>query len=156
MHSLRTIRLVLAMFLLPVAAAAAEPQGEQVTVSVIAILARKGDTKVEERLKCIAEEIQKAVPPLRDCGFQLGRMTKKSVAVGASEKFDLVDDEKVDVAVVATANRDNLLQIRVKPPQMNEVTYETSCGRFLPIVTKYRTKKDEVLILAVRVQPCKK
>jgi hypothetical protein len=30
----------------------------------------------------------------------------------------------------------------------------TICDKFLPIVTRYRTTNKELLILAVRVQPC--
>jgi hypothetical protein len=29
------------------------------------------------------------------------------------------------------------------------------CGKYLPIVTPYKRKKSETLILAIRVEPCK-
>jgi hypothetical protein len=37
---------------------------------------------------------------------------------------------------------------------MGEITYSTPCGKFLPIMTEYVTKNGQVMILAVRVQPC--
>ncbi len=38
---------------------------------------------------------------------------------------------------------------------MGAITYETPCGKFLPIETPLRTKKNEMVIIAIRVQPCR-
>jgi len=148
---------LLSLALLSLAPASGDPPSpDKVTISVIAIIATKNDKEIDKRLKPIAEELQKAVPALKECGFQFGKMTRKSVAVGANETFDLVDKQVATVAVLQAANKDDLIQLKLTPPQMGEVTYETSCGRFLPIITKYRTKDNNgVLILAVRVQPCR-
>jgi hypothetical protein len=137
----------------PLAAEPPQAQPEPVKLSVVAICAHNRDENVDPRLKCMAEEIRKAVPQLT--GFKVGKMYCKPVPVGTRETFKLVDDQEVVLTVVPGANKGDL-QIKVTPPQMGEVTYETSCGNFFTIITKYRTKKNEVLILAVRVQPCKK
>jgi hypothetical protein len=102
----------------------------------------------------MADEIKKSVPLLT--GFKMGKMSCKFVPVGGRETFDLVDDQVATVSVVQAPDKDNVLQIKVTPPQMGEFTYETSCGRFFTIITRYRTRNREVLILAVRVQPCQK
>ena len=39
--------------------------------------------------------------------------------------------------------------------ELGDILYDTPCGSFLPIITRYRTeKKKEVLILAICVEPC--
>ena len=35
---------------------------------------------------------------------------------------------------------------------MGEITYDTCCGKFLPIITPFRTKDKELLIIAVCVR----
>jgi hypothetical protein len=47
------------------------------------------------------------------------------------------------------------VRLKVGPPMMGEITYEAPCDKFLPIQTPLRTKKNEMVIIAVRVQPCK-
>ena len=161
MLSMRTGGLALPLLLFAVAPLTAEPlPAEKIKVSVVAIFAHNRDDKVDPRLKCIAEEIGKAVPQLKGAGFKMGKMTCKHLNVGVGEKFDLIDDQFALVtllSVVQTADKENLIQLKLTPPGMGEVTYETTCGRFLPIITKYRTgKNNDVLILAIRVQPCQK
>ena len=115
------------------------------------ILATDRDGDVDECLKPIAEKIHDAVPQLT--GFKAGKLMKKSLTVGHDEKFELVDDQVVRVAVVPSASPGKVIRLKLSAPQMSEVTYETSSGRYLPIITKYRTKNREVLILAISVQP---
>ena len=44
--------------------------------------------------------------------------------------------------------------MKIEPPLLGEITYETCCGKFLPVITRYRTKDNQLLIIAVRVQMC--
>ena len=131
----------------------AEEEKEPVQVSVIAILATERNNDVDPRLACIAREVRKTHKKLT--GFQLaGTMSRKSLTVGAREMFDLVGDQKVAVTVKEAADERNRVQVKVAPPRMGEITYDTCCGKFLPIVTPFRTKNNDLLIIAVRVQPC--
>jgi hypothetical protein len=134
---------------------AAAPLGhaeETVQVSVLAILATERDDKIDPKLVCIAREVQKTHKKLT--GFQMVKMTRKSLAVGAKETFELVGDQKATVTVKQGADEKNRVEVKVAPPRMGEITYDTCCGKFLPIVTPYRTKNKDLLIIAVRVQPC--
>lgn len=124
---------------------------ETVRVSVLAILATERDDRIDPRLTCIAKEIRKTHPELT--GFQIIKMTRRSLAIGARETFELVGDQKAVVAVQHGADNQNRVEVKIAPPQMGEITYDTCCGKFFPIVTPVRTKGD-LLILAVRVQPC--
>ena len=137
-------------------ALAAAPCGdaEEVKVTVAVILATDRSNEVARELKGIAQEVQKKYPHL--LGLRLEEITCKSVTVGKSEKFALVDDEVATVLVRHAADSKNRVGLTVKPPLQGEIQYTTCCGKFLPIVTRYETKGRERLIIAVRVQPCKK
>jgi hypothetical protein len=141
--------LVLVALLMGAAPAIAE---EKVHVCVIAILATERDDKVERKLECIAREVRKMNPKLT--GFRLVQMGCQSLAVGAKDDFKLVEDQVAGVVILQAADKDNRIQLKVTPPAMGEITYVTVCGKFLPIVTPFRTKKDELLIIGVRVLPC--
>jgi hypothetical protein len=125
---------------------------KQVSVSVLIIYASETDTKVDERLACIAREARKTYPKFT--GFQMGDIRRKSLKVGKAHKFDLVAGEKVCVTVERAADKMDRIQLRVGPPAMGQITYSTPCGKFLPILTKVVTKKGEAVMIAIRVQPC--
>jgi hypothetical protein len=141
---------VLALF---AAAPPKEAGKETVDVSVLVILASESDKKTDLKLTCIAREVQKEHANLT--GFQIVTMTKRSLAVGAKETFDLVGEQKAAIMVKRAADQKNRVEVKIAPPQMGEITYDTCCGKFLPIVTPYRTPNNDLLILAVRVQPCR-
>jgi hypothetical protein len=135
------------------AAAPPKEQGkEPVEVSVLVILATERDDKIDAKLACIAREVRKEHAKLT--GFRIAKMTRRPLTVGAKETFDLVGDQKAAITVKQGADEKNRVEVKIAPPQMGEITYDTCCGKFLPIVTPFRTKNDELLILAVRVQPC--
>ena len=140
------------IFTLLAAAPPKEEKKETVQVSVIAILATEHDDKIDPKLECIAREVRKTHKKLT--GFQLAAMTGKSLTIGAREMFELVGDQKVGVTVKQAADEKNRVQVKVAPPQMGEITYDTCCGKFLPLVTPFRTANNDLLIIAVRVQPC--
>jgi hypothetical protein len=136
--------------------AAAPPQEERrepVDVSVLVILASERDKQIDAKLACIAREVQKEHAKLT--GFQIVTMTKRSLRVGDKETFDLVGDQKAVITVKKAADAKNRVEVKIAPPRMGEITYDTCCGKFLPIVTPFRTDNKDLLILAVRVQPCR-
>jgi len=134
----------------------AAPRGraEEVKVTVVVILATDRNKEVARELKCIAQEVQKKYPNLTS--FRLEQITRKSLPVGKSEQFALVDDEVAMVLVRHAADSKNRVGLTVKAPLQGEIQYTTCCGKFLLIVTRYQTKDEDRLILAIRVQPCKK
>lgn len=134
--------------------AADPPTGDKVKVSVVIILASEKDAAVDPKLDDIAREVRKMHPRLK--GFRLGPLAARSLAIGSEETFALVEDQKARVVVQRGADKNDRVRLKVAPPQMGEITYSTPCGKFLPIVTPFRTRANELLILAVRVQPCHK
>jgi hypothetical protein len=139
------------------AAFAAAPLGapgaaEKVEVSVVAVLASDQSDKVDPKLTSVAKKVREVDPKLT--AFRVGRLEAKPMAVGDAAEFTLVGDQKAMVTVVRGADKDEWVQLKVTPPEMGEITYDTACGKFFPIITAHRTASGEVLILAVRVGPC--
>jgi hypothetical protein len=124
----------------------------QVRISVVVILASEKGDKIDKKLESIAKEVQKVQPKLTN--FELAKLSCKSVAVGKEDKFELVENQTTNITVQKAADKMDRICLKVGPPMMGEITYSTPCGKFLPILTPYRTKKDQVVIIAVRVQPC--
>ncbi|MSU76650.1 MAG: hypothetical protein EXS16_01005 [Gemmataceae bacterium] len=126
---------------------------DPVKVTLVVILATDEGNTVDPRLKAIAEEIRKLNPNLKS--FSLKSMQSKSIKPGERVSLPTVDSKKVDLVIRHGADSDNRVGISVFPPNMGEIEYRASCGKFLPIVTRYETKSKERLILAIRVQPCR-
>jgi hypothetical protein len=127
--------------------------GEHARVSVVVILASESRTKVDSKLESVAREVRKLYPRLT--GFRLEKISSKSLTAGKPERFDLVAGQTATVTLEHTADAAGRIQLRVRPPLLGEITYNTACGKFLPIVTPFRTKDREVLILAVCAQTCR-
>jgi hypothetical protein len=136
-----------------------DPPSSEVKVTVVAILASE-DGQVDPRLKDIAREIRKSdeikkrQPQLT--GFRLAKMTCKPVAIRGSESFELVADQQASITVMKPTDKENRVQLKISPPTVGDITYTTVCNKFVPFITSYQTSNRELLIIAVRVQPCKK
>jgi hypothetical protein len=139
---------VTALLLAP--APAARP-ADDVSVSVVAILAT-ADKKVDPEVEAIATEVRKKYPNLT--GFHLGRMSSQQVTVGKEETFQLEDEQVALIGVLNGPDKNDRVRLKIKPPQLKEITYSTVCGKYFPIVTPYLTRaKKEQLIIAIMVQP---
>jgi hypothetical protein len=147
------LALVALLSILAAGAVLAEPAPAPpaIKVSVVVILASEGEKGVDERLGAIAEEVQRVNTKLTR--FEMVKTSCKSIKVGGKDVFDLVGGQKVSITV-ESRDEEGRVQLKVVPPLLGEITYATTCGKFLPIVTRYRTPRDELLILAIRVQPC--
>jgi len=148
----RCAAFTVALVLLPAAAAAPTAcDDEGISVSVVAILATDQNDKVDPKLESIAKEIQKTDPNLK--GFRIAVMTKKNIAVGGKDDFDLGGDQSLRVFVQQKLDKEDRYQIKITPPKMGDITYQaTCCGRFLPVITPVRNKDGELLIIGVSVQ----
>jgi hypothetical protein len=129
-------------------------RAENVQVTVVAILANERDNKVDDKIKCIADEVKKREPSLT--GFRMARLSCKSLVVGTKETFPLVEDEKATVTIQHGADKENMVGLVLKAPRLGEITYSIKCGKCFPILTRYQTKDNERLILGIMVKPCNK
>jgi hypothetical protein len=101
----------------------------------------------------IATAIRESYPEFN--GFRRGVMTTWPIPVGQEETFPLVDEETATVAVLQGLDKKEKIRIRVKPPQLHEITMCCCCNKFVPFMTPYETKaKKERLIIAVMVSTC--
>jgi len=142
---------------LPTAAAAA--RAEERSITVVAVLATDRNNVIDPKVQGIAEEVKKLEPTLT--GFRLVRTTNKPVAVGRKESFPLVDAEMLAVQLLQIdppkeKDKDERVRLAVKAPLTGEITYSTCCGKFFPILTRYLTKHNDRLIVAVMVRPAAK
>jgi hypothetical protein len=129
-----------------------DKKADKVKVTLVVILASEEGAVIDKSLKDIAEEIRKLNPQLTS--FRLKTMMNKSLAPGEKTSFALVEDKTAIVVVKHGSDAQNRVGVAIKAPNQEEIEYRTVCGKFLPIVTRYQTKSNERLILAIRVQPC--
>lgn len=135
------------------ASAAACPE-EKVTITVLTVLATDKNKEIDPRLKRLADNVRTAHPGLT--GFRLQKTNRKKLEVGKETKFELVDQETVNVTVERGADKDNRCELTVKAAQLGQICYTCCCGKYLPIWTDYKNDMQESLIIAVMVEPCKK
>lgn len=144
-------------WLVPALLVALTPQAraaDEVRVAVVAILANGDSKKIDPAVADIAKHVKHKYPMLT--GFRLCCMTSQSVTVGEENTFPLADDQSAQIVVQQVSDKNDRVRIKVKPPQLGEITYTTCCGKYFPIVTPYLTKgKQEQLILAIMVTTCK-
>ena len=126
---------------------------DPVKVTLVLILASEEGNTIDPRLKAIAAEVQKMDPKLKS--FTLKTMQSKSIKPGERVSLPLVESKTLDMQIKHGANKDNRVSLSIFVPNMGEIEYQTVCGKFLPIVTRCKTKEGERIILAIRVQPCR-
>ncbi len=142
-------------WLLAVVLAGCCPDGADdgpIRVTVVTVLATADNTTVDPALTELAKEVQKRDKKLT--GFALSASEGKSVPVGDSATFTLVDKQELKVKVERPKDGAGKVALTIKPPELGEVTYACTCERFFPVVTPYKTAKGETLIVAVMAKPC--
>jgi hypothetical protein len=135
---------------LPLGAAVAGD--DNIRVSVVAVLATEKNDKIDQKLEFMAKEVQKHDPKLT--GFRIAKMTTKSLPMGGKDDFDLCGDQCLHVVVEKKSGEEGRFQMKITPPRMGDITYTTTCGKFFPVMTPFRNKDDELLIIGVRILPC--
>lgn len=142
----------LVLFAVPPPDCQQEKDAKKVKVTVVVILANECCDHVDPALVLIADEVRKKNPNLK--GFTLASMTCDSLEVEKKAVFKLVDDKTAEIIIIQPADKNDRVVLAVKPPMQGPIVYRTVCGKFLPIVTPVRMKNDELVIIAIRVQPC--
>ena len=128
-------------------------QAEQpVRVTVVIVLATTEHGVVDPKLKELAKEVQKRDPKLT--GFKLVATECKSIPVGETETISLTDRQELKLQVDKAKDVNGRISMTLTPPAMAAVTYACACDKFFPVVTPYRTKAGEQLIIAVMAKPC--
>lgn len=127
---------------------------EPIRVTVVVILASEKHKEVNEKIKAVAEEVQKNHPNLT--GFRLSKTLSESVEKGKTHTFKLPGDATMEVAVHAQADQNGCSTLTIKPPTLGEITYNCKCGKYFPVITKFQPNKDseEKMILAIMAKPC--
>jgi len=123
-----------------------------VRVTVVVVLAGPADKGVDPRLAALAEEVRKKDKTL--VGFRIAGTASKSILVGSSQEFALVDDQSLSVAVKKPKDADGRVGLTISPPGLGDITYSCTCGKYFPVVTPYKTATGEQLIVAVMGKPC--
>lgn len=149
------IRPIFVLLLLCGLARAAEPCKEKeqpVRVTVVVILATSENNVVDKKLTELATEMQKRYPDL--VGFKLVETLQKSIPVGESHTFDLLEEQTVKVTINKPKEKGGQVGLTVTAPGGDAVTYSCACDKFFPLVTPYKTKDGRRLLLAIGSKPC--
>ncbi|MCU0703480.1 MAG: hypothetical protein MUF18_05830 [Fimbriiglobus sp.] len=123
-----------------------------VRVTVVVVLATTENNVVDKKLTDLATEVQKRYPEL--VGFKFGDTVQKSIAVGGSHTFSLLEEQSLKVTIDAAKDKNGRVGLTVVPPGGNEVSYTCVCDKFFPLMTAYKTKDGRKLILAIGAKPC--
>lgn len=146
--------LSLAAFLF-VAAAPACPPADEIEVKVLSILATEHNKQVDKRLTEFAKQVQKKDPSLT--GFKLDHTNEETLKLGETKKFTLTGGQVVEVTVNKDRNEKGRITLTIKPPKLNQITYECVCDKFFSIATDYyegKGKDRAQLFVAIKASPC--
>jgi hypothetical protein len=128
------------------------PTDDPVRVTVVVVLATEANDKVDPALVELAKAVRQHNKDLT--GFRVYVTEEKSIAVGDSATFALIEKQELRVTVTRAKGVDGRVALALKAPEVEKVTIRCVCDKFFPIATPYRTKKGEVLIVAVMGKPC--
>jgi hypothetical protein len=128
------------------------PADDSVRVTVVIVLATSDNDTIDPKLADLAKEVQKRDPKLT--GFKLKDTLGKSIPVGDSHTFELVEKQELKVKVEKQKDANGHVSLTIKPPGLEDITYACVCDKFFPVVTPHQTKTGEVLIIAVMAKPC--
>jgi len=128
------------------------PADDSVRVTVVVVLATSANDIIDPKLTELAKEVQKRDPKLT--GFKLSATEGKSIPIGESLTFDLLDKQELKVKVEKQKDENGRVSLTIHPPGLEKITYGCVCDKFFPVVTPHVTKSGEVLIVAVMAKPC--
>lgn len=123
-----------------------------IRVTVVVVVATAGNKAVDPKLKDLAKEVRKRDMTLT--GFKLVDSHAKSIPPGESAEFPLVEKQRLTVTVDGPKDGNGRVGLTIKPPELGEISYTCTCDKFFPVVTPYKTRKGETLIVVVMAKPC--
>jgi len=123
-----------------------------VRVTVVAILASTENKAVDKKLTDLATEMTKRYPDL--IGFKLNETLQKSIPIGESFTFDLLEKQTLKVTIDKSKDQNGRVTMTVSPSSGDEVSYNCTCDKFFPLLTGYKTKDGRKLVVAVGAKPC--
>lgn len=123
-----------------------------VRVTVVVVLASEKEGKIEPKLRQLAAEVRKRNKDLKS--FKLAESMAKSIPIGDSATFELIDKQMLKVTVERPRDENGQVGLTIKPPQLGKVTYRCVCDKFFPVITPHKTSKGEHLIVVVMAKPC--
>ncbi|HEX3152019.1 MAG TPA: hypothetical protein VHR66_28355 [Gemmataceae bacterium] len=131
------------------------PPSDEIEVKVLAILASEHNKEVNPKLTEFAKQVQKKEPSLT--GFKLDRTNGEKLKLGETKKFLLTGNEVVEVTVNKERNEQGRITLTIKPPKMNQITYECACDKFFSMATDHfegKGKEKTQLFIAIMAKPC--
>ena len=129
-----------------------ESKEPPVKITLVVILASKTDKTINPKLATLAQEVRK-----RDgdfTGFRIHQTLDKSIPIGASHSFELPEKQVAKVTATAGKDKDGRMELIVKLPGLDDVTYSCVCDKFFPIMTPYKLKSGETVLVAILAKPC--
>ncbi|MBX9623048.1 MAG: hypothetical protein K2X82_04460 [Gemmataceae bacterium] len=128
------------------------PPAGNVRVTVVAVLATAANAKVDPKLEELARAVRKRDPKLT--GFRVAGTEAKSIPVGDGATFPLVEKQELAVTVDRPKDANGRVGLTIRPPELGDITYTCACDKYLPVVTPYKTKAGDTLIVMVMGKPC--
>jgi hypothetical protein len=125
-----------------------------ICVSVVVILANSRGDKVDPRLATLAREVQNNVDP-KLTSFEVARWNCENLKPGVCQNIPLVEDQVLKVTIESGPDKEGFVRLKIQPPLVKEVIpLGAQCDRFLPIVSRYRTRNGDQLLVALRIHSC--
>ncbi|MCS7022728.1 MAG: hypothetical protein NZU63_12985 [Gemmataceae bacterium] len=129
------------------------PAATPVRVTLVVILASTAThDDVDPPLEELAREVRKREPQLR-C-FRLLASHAQSILPGRQASFPLIEKQEATVKIEAFPDERGRVRITLTAPGINQLTYACVCDKYFPVVTPYRTRNGQTLILALMAKPC--
>jgi hypothetical protein len=136
-------------------AIACPPKDKEIEVTVLAILVSENHKEVHPKLTEFARHVQKKDPNLT--GFKLAHTNRDSLELGDTKKFPLVDKQVIEVTINKERNEKGRITLTIKPPKLDQITYECACDKFFTMATQHyvgKGKDRQQLFIAIMAKPC--
>jgi len=125
---------------------------EDINVSILVVLASEEHKNIDDKIKAVAEEIQKKNPKLT--GFRLDRTINQTLEPGKTHKMILIDKAELEIVADKRREGEDKITLTVTPPTLGRIVYTCACGKYMPMLTQYTNDRKERLVIVVMAKPC--
>ena len=129
-----------------------KPVPQAARVTMVVIKASESDDAINPKLATLAKEVRKRNDEF--VGFKIVNTLDKSIPLGEPYSFDLPEKQTATVTIREGMDKAGRIELIVKLPGLDEVTYNCVCDKFFPIVTPYKLKTGETILVAILAKPC--